>query len=134
MRFVVILAMTVSPVVAWGFDFRSPSNNIHCSIWVEDDTTTQAEVRCDRIEYTTSPPRPADCDLDWGSAFWVGHSGRGQAVCAGDTIINPHSMRLQYGGVIELNGIRCMSERTGMTCRNAQGGGFSIARGRADLF
>jgi hypothetical protein len=111
--------------------FRSPSGNIHCLIIGGDWTT----ARCDILERTPSfRDRPADCELDWGHAFEVDITGRARLVCAGDTVANPRAAVLDYGGALTLGGITCRSEKTGMTCTNRDGHGFSLSRARQRLF
>ena len=114
------------------FGFQSPTGNIHCAMYVFDGT---AEARCDLREYTPSyTKRPAGCDLDWGMAFAVGASGRGVLACVGDTVQDPGNPVLTYGEAVSLGGISCVSAKTGMTCTNAEGHGFSVAKAKQKLF
>lgn len=114
------------------FGFQSPTGNIHCSMYTWSGS---AEVRCDLRELTQSyTRRPAGCDLDWGSAFAVGASGEGQLVCAGDTMIDRNNPVLPYGEAVSLGGISCVSAKTGMTCTNAAGHGFSVAKAKQRLY
>ena len=114
------------------FGFQSPTGNIHCAMYVFDGT---AEARCDLREYTPSyTRRPAGCDLDWGMAFAVGASGRGVLACVGDTVQNPGNPVLPYGEAVSLGGISCVSAKTGMTCTNADGHGFSVAKAQQRLY
>jgi len=111
--------------------FRSPSGNIHCALMRGDWTG----ARCDIMEMTPSfAVPPADCELDWGHAFEVAAAGAGQPVCAGDTVADPGAPVLPYGRAVSLGGVTCSSERTGMTCRNAEGHGFSLSRARQRVF
>ena len=112
--------------------FRAPSNNIHCLI----ATGEWAEVRCDMLELTRSfTRRPADCDLEWGNSFAVApNSRKGYVACVGDSVISPDAMVLNYGQSVSLGGFVCTSQKTGMTCTNPAGHGFSIARARQRLF
>lgn len=112
--------------------FRSPTGNIHCAMYTLDG---QAEARCDLREYTASyTKRPAGCDLDWGMAFAVGAAGEGQLACVGDTVQDPGNPVLPYGEAVSLGGISCVSSKTGMTCTNAEGHGFSVAKAKQKLF
>lgn len=112
--------------------FRSPTGNIHCAMYTFDG---QAEARCDLREYTASyTKRPAGCDLDWGMAFAVGAAGKGQLACVGDTVQDPGNPVLPYGEAVSLGGISCVSSKTGMTCTNAEGHGFSVAKAKQKLF
>ena len=112
--------------------FQSPTGNIHCALYTWLDAT---EARCDLREmtptYTTPPP---DCDLDWGNAFAVRETGPGRLACAGDTVIDMRHPVLPYGSAVSLGGISCVSAKTGMTCTNAEGHGFSVAKAKQKLF
>lgn len=112
--------------------FRSPSGNIHCMIATGDWAT----VRCDIMELQpTYRSPPAGCDLDWGHSFEVGLTDRqGQLACVGDTVAMPDSAVLGYGRSVTLAGFTCVSEKTGMTCMNPAGHGFSIAKAKQKLF
>ncbi len=126
-------AVLASPALADDFIyFHTPSDNIHCVLM----TGEFAGVRCDMLALTQSfPKRPVDCDLDWGDAFEVGPGDRqGHVVCHGDTVINPDSMELGYGASATLGDFTCLSEKSGMTCTNADGHGFSISKARQNLF
>lgn len=127
-----LLALS-GPVAAQdSLGFQSPTGNIHCSIYT---WTGSAEVRCDLREYTASySRRPPGCDLDWGMAFVVGASGPGVLGCVGDTMIDPGNPVLPYGEAVSLGGISCVSAKTGITCTNGEGHGFSVARAKQKLF
>jgi hypothetical protein len=113
---------------AFGF-FQSPSGNIGCAISRHDG------VRCDIREHDwTAPPKPAWCDLDWGSGVVVGRHGRAQIVCAGDTTLGA-GRRLAYGDAIARGRFRCVSRRRGMRCVNRRNDhGFALSRQRARRF
>ena len=112
--------------------FQSPTGNIHCMIATGDD----AEARCDMIALMpTYRQPPQDCDLDWGSSFAVGLSSRnGLLACVGDTVIDPGSIVLGYGRTLSLGGFDCSSEKSGMTCTNPAGHGFTLSRAQQRLF
>ena len=112
--------------------FRAPSGNINCLIALGE----YAEARCDMIQLTPSYTKaPADCDLDWGSSFAIGLSDRkGKLACVGDTVIDQRATVLGYGQTLSLGGFACRSEKTGMTCTNPAGHGFSIAKAMQTLF
>jgi hypothetical protein len=133
MRTIAILAILAAGPVAADelIFFQAPSGNIHCMI----ATGTYAEARCDIFEGTLSyPVQPADCDLDWGHAFSVGPSGPGAPACAGDTVAQGGSLVLQYGSSVTQGVFTCMSERSGMTCLNREGHGFTLARAAQKVF
>jgi hypothetical protein len=112
--------------------FRSPSGNIHCLI----ATGEYAVARCDMTSltpsFTTPPP---DCDLDWGGSFEVTLTARqGSLGCVGDTVADPSAVELGYGQTLSLGGFDCTSERSGMTCTNPAGHGFTLSKARQRLF
>lgn len=131
--FILAGLVLASPAVADDYlGFQSPTGNIHCAMYVFDGS---AEARCDLRDYVPSyTKRPAGCDLDWGMAFAVGASGRGVLACVGDTVRDPDHVVLPYGEAVSLGGISCVSAKTGMTCTNAEGHGFSVAKGKQKLF
>jgi hypothetical protein len=111
--------------------FRTPSKNIACQFFVLDGQTT---LRCDIVEVATRPPRPADCDLDWGDAFEMTMKGPPASVCHGDTVRDPALPVLAYGEVWQRGGFTCRSEQSGLTCFNAMQHGFSLSRAAQKLF
>jgi hypothetical protein len=130
MKCIALFAVLATPALAQDYtSFQAPSGNIHC--WIDG-----YGARCDILEATYSfTKRPADCDLDYGGAFFVEPRGRkGGVACVGDTVANPDSAVLGYGSRITFNGITCTSERSGMTCTNAAGHGFSLARAAQTVF
>lgn len=130
------LMLAAAPAAAQDMvQFQSPSGNIHCLLFGGDGDWQGA--RCDILETTTlSFARPpADCDLDWGHAFEVGRGSLpAQPVCAGDTVASPDAPVLPYGASTSFAGITCTSETTGVTCTNAAGRGFSLAKARQRVF
>ncbi|QYK40072.1 MAG: hypothetical protein KF887_11465 [Paracoccaceae bacterium] len=136
MRRVLAGVLALAPVAAAAQDavqFQSPTGNIHCYMFAGDGDWWGA--RCDILEATRSfPQAPADCDLDWGHAFEVPSRGRAAPVCAGDTVAMPGSPVLGYGQSVSLGGVLCTSERSGMTCQNREGRGFTLSRARQAVF
>jgi hypothetical protein len=109
--------------------FMSPSRNIGCYM----DTS---QVRCDARSHTWQFARPRNCPsfTDYGQGLFVTRrSSRGGVVCAGDTALGG-KLILRYGHSISRGTIRCSSARAGITCRNAKGHGFFIARSTYRLF
>jgi len=123
-------SLITAPAMAQDVSFRSPTGNIHCMIF----TGSYTGARCDLSQFTSSYKRPADCDLDWGYAFEVGASGRGEPLCAGDTVKDPKAAVLDYGHSVSAGGLTCTSARTGMTCKNVAGHGFTVAKARQKAF
>jgi hypothetical protein len=120
----------VAPAQAARFKlFQSPSGNIGCVI-------TKQAVRCDIREHTwPTPPRPPDCDVDYGGGVQVGRNEVGSYVCAGDTALDPSSDVLGYGDRITKGSIRCASKTKGMRCVDlGSKHGFFLSRTVVRLF
>jgi hypothetical protein len=111
--------------------FQSPSKNIHCQYFADDK---QNALRCDIAAMETKPRRPADCDLDYGSAFSMTAKGPAARICHGDTVMDPRLPVLGYGEVWQRGGFTCTSEQSGVTCFNAERRGFSLSRWKQDVF
>ncbi|MCA1527181.1 DUF6636 domain-containing protein [Bradyrhizobium yuanmingense] len=112
-------------------DFLTPSKNIACQFFTDNG---QGVLRCDIMNMDVRPRRPADCELDWGHAFEMSAKGIAARICAGDTVMDPSLPVLAYGEVWQRGGFTCRSEQTGLTCFNAMQRGFSLARGRQEVF
>ena len=124
---VIALLLVATPAAAQDLlFFQSPSGNITCMIATGDWAT----ARCDMRELTpTYREAPADCQLDWGSSFEVGPSDRkGHLACVGDSVADPNAVTLNYGQSLSLGGFDCTSEKSGMTCTNPAGHGFTCPR------
>ena len=111
--------------------FQSPSKNITCQYFADDKQNT---LRCDISAMETKPRRPADCELDYGGAFQMNAKGNATRLCHGDTVMDPRLPVLGYGEVWQRGGFTCTSEQTGVTCFNAERRGFSLSRGKQDIF
>ena len=130
---VLALTLLATPAVADDFVyFHSPSGNIACALMSGEF----AGARCDMRSLTQSfPKRPSDCELDWGDSFAIDAGARqGVVLCHGDTVMDPNAMVLGYGQSATLGEITCTSESSGMTCLNAKGHGFSIAKAAQHVF
>lgn len=113
-------------------EFKSPTGNIQCAIYSDP---SGASVRCDMSSLVPSyTERPAGCEFDWGSSFAVDAKGKGYLACVSDPAAGPGAVVLRYGQAASLGGISCVSAETGMTCTNAKGHGFSIAKARQKLY
>jgi hypothetical protein len=65
--------------------FTSPSGNVGCII-------DSAYIRCDISERDWSPPpRPADCEFDYGQGISLSRGEEAAFVCAGDTALAAES-------------------------------------------
>ena len=108
--------------------FRTPSKNIFCAL-------TDSAVRCDIVHKSwTPPPKPSDCELDWGFGLDI-DGGAAGVTCAGDTVIGSAEDTLGYGKAYRSGSVRCDSESSGLTCRDERTGrGFTLAAARYDIF
>ncbi|PPQ19742.1 hypothetical protein GA0061098_1003340 [Bradyrhizobium shewense] len=111
--------------------FLTPSKNIVCQFFADNG---QGVLRCDIMNMESRPRRPADCELDYGHAFEMSAKGNAGRICAGDTVMDASLPMLAYGEVWQRAGFTCRSEQTGLTCFNAMQRGFSLARGKQEVF
>jgi hypothetical protein len=130
-----VFALSAGTAVAQDLPgIQTPSHNIFCmaSPAMQDQP---AEMRCDIRQMSNRPlPTPASCPESWGDAFFVDQAGPGKLMCHGDTVANPSYPVLDYGRTWSVYGFTCLSQTTGLTCRNGQGHGFSISREEQKLF
>lgn len=114
--------------------FRTPSDNIHCLVISDGGATAiECELR-ERGNGDPIRPKPADCELDWGSRFAIADEGEAILLCHGDTLVAPDSAVLAYGEALARGGLSCLSEKQGLTCRNGKGRGFRLSRAEQELF
>ena len=126
------IAPAAQPVEDTNLFFQSPSGNIGCVIWTVENGT----LRCDMKELNPSyTERPDDCPVDWGSAFEIKAAGMvGEVICHGDTVFNFEALTLDYGKTLQFGSFSCGSEKTGLTCTNANGHGFSLSKAKQKVF
>lgn len=108
--------------------FTSPTGNVACIIDPEF-------VRCDiRERDWEPPPRPVDCEFDYGQGISMSTGAKAEIVCAGDTALSD-SKPLAYGASTSVGTLSCDSAEAGITCRDSSTGhGFTIAREAYRLF
>ncbi len=111
--------------------FQTPSGNIHCAAYAEGQTNN---LRCDLVQNAVRPPRPADCDLDWGDAVTMNNRGKAGWLCHGDTVQNPQNPVLQYGKVWKAGGFRCEATTARLRCVNTDRHGWEISRSKQTIF
>lgn len=122
---------TAEPADREVFDFTgfiSPTGNIACMIVMD-------LARCDIIDHDWSPPpRPADCEFDYGQGIEIIAGQTATFVCAGDTAFGPDDV-LAYGDAITAGPLRCESAQAGISCRDTDTGhGFSLGLEAYQLF
>lgn len=123
-----VLAMCTSGAFA---DFQSPSGNIICG------DIDGSMLICDvqkRDNKKPARPRPHDCAGNWGDRFVIEARGKAQMECAFDYPFDENVQTLPYGSTIKGKGWQCTSQKTGMTCKNSQGHGFTLSRKKQTLF
>jgi len=108
--------------------FVSPTGNVSCMIDAD-------WARCDIIDRDWSPPpRPADCEFDYGQGISLAPGEQAEFVCAGDTAFGADEV-LPYGQSITAGVLQCESAEAGITCRDVGNGhGFSISLQAYRLF
>jgi hypothetical protein len=107
--------------------FRTPSGNIGCVY--ASGLGFPTTLRCDiRTRLNPLPPKPRQCDLDWGDSYQLPATGRAIVTCHGDTAIDPRSRVLHYGASWARAGFSCVSLVRGLRCRNASDHGFFLSR------
>jgi hypothetical protein len=119
---------------SWWISFQTPSGNIHCLAANDDIMGTFVDCELREMTGPVLMPRPDWCDLDWGHHFGMSEEGEAEMGCAGDTVVNSQGQVLPYGETIRLGRITCESQRTGLTCSNADGHGFVLARAEQGIF
>ena len=107
--------------------FSTPSGNIGCVMNPE-------YVRCDiRRRDWKPPPRPSDCELDFGSGIELADEKRAHLVCAGDTTLGAADV-LEYGASSRVGPYECVSAAAGITCQADSGHGFFLSREAYELY
>lgn len=107
--------------------FKTPSGNIACEVY-------EGILRCDlKTNNAKVPAAPADCELDWGNMFVLKAKGKGQYLCAGDTVFGKQAI-LAYGKTWKYKGFICSSATTGLTCKNKTHQGWVLNKLTQKLF
>jgi len=108
--------------------FRTPSKNIACAL-------TSKSVRCDIVNKSWQPPpKPADCQLDWGFGVFL-ENGQAGFLCAGDTVAGAATTTLAYGNALRSGVLLCDSESVALRCVDEKTGhGFTLAVAQYTLF
>ena len=108
--------------------FRTPSQNIGCYLTAE-------AARCDIVKKSWDPPpKPADCELDWGNGISVYQEQEAAFTCAGDTVLGAGDV-LDYGRSLQAGEFVCDSSSAAMRCSNVSSGhGFTLSVQQYQLF
>jgi hypothetical protein len=127
-----VLLVPTTPVAAGEpgdlVTFVSPSGNVGCVL--DPDY-----ARCDIVDRDWNPPpRPVDCEFDYGQGIGLTPGEPAEFVCAGDTTLGGERV-LAYGDSLTRGRLRCESSEGGISCRDgASGRGFSLSREIYQLF
>ena len=100
-------------------DFKSPSGKLGCAFY--SDAETPRFVRC---EWHGASDR----------AVTLTETGKGKRVRITDSVRNPKAKALAYGRSTTFGKLRCTSRRSGITCRNPKGHGFTVSVERQRVF
>jgi hypothetical protein len=134
-RTLAMLATLLFPVSASAdvWTFETPSENIQCIVGEGRDSS---DLECTIIEYHSPPfvPRPSWCQLDWGHTFRMRDRGHVEMLCVALNRKKDGFDRAEYGVTGRFGGFTCLSSRQGLECRNLDGHGFFLSRGRQTLF
>lgn len=111
-----------------GARFTTPSGNVACLM--------SNGVRCDVLEHTWDlPPKPSDCEFDFGVGAQLVGTGAGELSCVDDTVAGSDFAVLDYGAAVEYDGVVCVSREAGLRCRDrTTAHGFTVARAAYSLF
>ena len=107
-----------------------PSRNIACEM-------AQDHAVCQIMERTfEQPPKPSDCEYDYGETIEIKGDVRAELLCVSDTVFGaPDDFELAYGERVSNGLVTCASATSGMTCSTASGShGFELSRGSYRLY
>jgi hypothetical protein len=105
------LAVAV-PAIAKDVVFQTPSKKIACRIY---DEGTGLVIRCDLFFLNDRAVR-------------MTRRGRAHLIHVTDTIGDPKAPVLSYGKTKRVGPFTCTSRRTGLSCHNRNGHGFTVSR------
>jgi hypothetical protein len=118
---IVLVAGLLAPAGAQAAyrDFKSPSGQLACAFYSDAET-----------------PRFVRCEWDGANdrAVTLGETGKGKRVKITDTVRNKKAPVLAYGKSTKFGRLRCTSRRSGLTCRNEAGHGFTITIEKQRVF
>lgn len=138
--------------------FQTPSKNIFCIYYNAADGSGGGSVYCEIEKFTPSfdeayalstDPENLSCKPEDLSRYELSYnSSSGQNYCPIDDLAEAKItydpvagadvlsaiVDLGYGSTFEKNGISCTSEKTGLTCKNTAGHGFSLSKAKQKIF
>jgi hypothetical protein len=127
----VCLAVTARADEGIRGQFMTPSGNTFCLVWGDEKSSS---LECELKENTAKPPpKPKDCELDFGNRFSLPAKGAPTRACYGDTM-QGELPKLEYGTPWKVDGFTCEATTKRLRCTNADGHGFELARASQRLF
>ncbi len=111
-----LLALAV-PAVAKDVVFQMPSKKIVCRVYDEGQGLV---IRCDLFFLNDRAVR-------------MTRSGKARLIHVTDTIGEPKAPVLAYGKTKRVGPFTCTSRRTGLSCHNRNGHGFTVSRERQSV-
>lgn len=101
--------------------FQAEAGNIGCVL-------AGGTARCDISKRIWSPPgQPSSCKHKWGQGLEVGPNPT-QFVCANNSTLDPNGSVVPIGDDDTVGSVTCQVRSFGVTCFDAGGSGFFLAR------
>jgi hypothetical protein len=132
---ILVVLLSIAPAFADDDPFDTPSGNIQCIGRL--GYGVPAEVHCTIFDRSGPPsiPRLAQCNAAPGYEFSMREHGAVTVKCSQvGPSVTPPGNAVRYGGAVRYDGIVCRSSTSGLECRNADGHGFFLSRGRQSAF
>ena len=137
--------------------FQSPSKNIFCIFSNAGENSSGAEISCEINQFTPSFDKAyaatrseeecvaggCGCEPKGLKRYQISaNSPAGQNFCPAFDLYDPVDgsiaakdiITLAYGSAFQKNGLSCLSEQTGVTCKNPAGHGFSLSKAKQQVF
>lgn len=145
MKFVIaatlLVALAIPAAANASYDrvepFRSPSGAVHC--WLEQDTSAGGNGAVCAVPSTARNGLTREYDVrDHGHAHVVKTDNVWFGRPEGEHSMSYGTTWAMVGGTVKIgplkSAVNCTSRRTGLTCRNRNGHGFSLSRERQRVF
>ncbi len=117
----------------------TPTGNIYCEVYRINGSINPAlngtDLICEVAQSTAPiPPKPKNCDFDWGTRFGMGERGKAERACYSDVLFRPKMTRLEYGQTRKIAGFTCDLTKTRLRCVNLDKRGFELSKAKQKLF
>jgi hypothetical protein len=132
------VAMVAGPATAALADhnFETPSGNISCaySTYTDEDGDSVDAMGCILYDINLGSDADGLCDESFQTiGFLLARTGRAGYGCFDPSEFD-EAVVLGYGKSFRRGGITCTARKTGLTCKNASGRGFTISRSAQRVF